>query len=289
MRGVGECVAWTKSDQVRFAAACLRAVPSGQSRVADVIGVVRNATSQPYERAALEAAVIDLALRQANTNLFELSGVAPRPVRFLVSFDALADPVRFLGGYLDASPAARIKLDVDPAWSDETFRGLASLERVVVLDLKQRGDLSTAERAHAALPEALIEDPPLDTAESQGEAPVPHSLRARVSLDISILTARNVETLPFSPAAINVKPARMGSVMEALRTVGACRGAGIATYVGGMFEVGPGRSQVQVLASLTSPEAWNDVAPLTNTPQAPHPESPLTLPVDFTGLGFEVA
>ncbi len=310
--GLGECVAWTAAEQERFAAVCRRAVLHGRGRVAGIVPAVRAVTADPYERAALEAALVDLALRQAGTNLFELAGVAPRTVRFVVSFDSSGDPVPLLRRFLDGSPGAWIKLDVDPAWPDETFRDLASLERVVVLDLKLRGDLRTAERAHAALPDALVEDPRLDEAPRgrPGEAPpsvaeayaggatpaeivgraagkVSPGLRARISFDAPILSAPDVEALPLVPAAINVKPARTGGLFEALHAIAACRRAGIATYVGGMFEVGPGRSQAQVLASLFSSESWNDVAPIPATLDAPRPASPLVVPGDFTGLGFD--
>ena len=38
-------------------------------------------------------------------------------------------------------------------------------------------------------------------------------------------------------------------------------GAGAGAYGGGQFELGPGRGQIQHLASLFHPDAPNDVAP----------------------------
>ncbi len=310
--GLGECVAWTKADQERFAAVCRGAALPPRGRLAEIVSAVRAATPDAYQRAALEAAVLDLALCQAGPNLFELSGAAPRPVRFAVSFDSSGDPLPILRRFLETSPGARIKLDVDPAWTDATLEGLASLQSVVVLDLKLRGDLRTAERVHAAMPEALVEDPRLDETPRvrSGEEPPPvrkayaagatpaeivgaaagwasAGLRARASFDGPILRAGDVTALPLVPAAINVKPARMGGFFEALRGIAACRQAGISTYVGGMFEVGPGRSQVQVLASLFSPQAWNDVAPIPIALDASRLSSTLVVRADFIGLGFD--
>jgi hypothetical protein len=310
--GHGECVAWTKAEQERFAAFGRGAALPARGRVAEFVSALRTATADAYQRAALEAAVLDLALRQAGTNLFELSGVAPRPVRFAVSFDSSGDPLPVLQSFLETSPGARIKLDIEPDWTDQTLEGLAALESVVVLDLKLRGDLRTAERVHAAMPNALVEDPRLDERPRarSGEEPPPvrrayaagatpaeivgaaagrasAGLRARASFDGPILSAGDVTALPLVPAAINVKPARMGGFFEALRAIAACRGAGISTYVGGMFEVGPGRSQVQVLASLFSPGAWNDVAPIPAALDAARLASTLAVPADFIGLGFD--
>src|SRR5438034_8221284 len=54
-------------------------VPRGRwARLGEWAEAMRARFSDPYERAALEAAAIDLALRQAGTNLFQLAGVTPR-------------------------------------------------------------------------------------------------------------------------------------------------------------------------------------------------------------------
>jgi len=46
--------------------------------------------------------------------------------------------------------------------------------------------------------------------------------------------------LPFHPAAVNVKPARMGGVLEALACVARCDAAGVSVYFGGMSGVNYG-------------------------------------------------
>ncbi len=57
-----------------------------------------------------------------------------------------------------------------------------------------------------------------------------------------------------------------------------CAEHGIAIYGGGQFELGPGRGQIQHLASLFHPDGPNDVAPReynAGGPRAGLPESPL--------------
>src|SRR5947208_1404155 len=61
----------------------------------------------PYARAALEAAAIDLGLRQARTDLFRLFGVTPQPVRYVVSFGRVADPAAEGRRY----PGVELKID----------------------------------------------------------------------------------------------------------------------------------------------------------------------------------
>ena len=60
---------------------------------------------------------------------------------------------------------------------------------------------------------------------------------------------------------LNLKPARFGSVRALFDTYDYCAAHGIGAYGGGMFEQGPGRGQLQYLASLFHPDAPNDLAP----------------------------
>jgi hypothetical protein len=123
-----------------------------------------------------------------------------------------------------------------------------------VLDFKGAGGAADLERA-CRVPRALVEDPP-------PSAPLPDALRDRLSADAPITSAGVLDTLPVRPAAVNVKPARMGGVLEALACVAWCDAAGVSVYFGGMFEVGVGRRQLWDLAALLAPDAPNDVAPI---------------------------
>ena len=61
----------------------------------------------------------------------------------------------------------------------------------------------------------------------------------------------------------------------------------VGAYGGGMFEQGPGRGQLQYLASLFHPDAPNDVAPTgynLQTPTRDLPRSPLAPEPHATGF-----
>jgi hypothetical protein len=217
-----------------------------------------------YRRWAFESAALDLALRQAGRSLAEAVGREPRPVRFVVSkrFDSI-DVLRKL---LDRYPGTRFKLDPTSDWSDELVAELASLAGVEVVDLKgaYRGtmvdlppDPVLYERVARAFPEAWIEDPAL-TDETE---PVLEPYRDRITWDAPIHSVADAVSLPFQPRTLNVKPSRFGPVRELFAFYDHCAEHGIALYGGGQFELGPGRGQVQYLASLFCPDAPNDVAP----------------------------
>ena len=95
-----------------------------------------------------------------------------------------------------------------------------------------------------------------------------------------------MEALPFRPRTLNCKPSRFGSVKRLFDFYDACAHEGIALYGGGQYELGPGRGQIQRLASVFHPDAPNDVAPSgynAAEPVAGLPTSPLP-PVDDVGF-----
>jgi hypothetical protein len=216
--------------------------------------VVRN-----YRQWAFEAAALDLALRQAGLRFDETVGRVAEPVHFVVS------PA---SGFSEFPPEARLKID-----AVDLRPGLP----VDVVDFKGSGDQTAVEAAVALYPDALLEDPPVV---------VPG---ARASWDIPITSASEIRRLPDRPSAINVKPARLGSVADLFDLYAHCTAEGIDMYGGGQHEVGPGRAQIQLLASLFHPQAPNDVAPAGyNEPNAADglPRSPLEL-LPRVGFGLE--
>lgn len=249
--GYGEHVGWTDAEHAGF-----RQAAAGVSLGSWKLGAWAKAlASRPaYDRAALEAAALDLALRQRGTTLLEFSGATPVPVRYVVSFERVDDPVamaeRIAGGSVE------LKVDADSAWPDETWRRLAAGGRIAVIDFKLTGDAADHERASRHAPEAWIEDP------RPGTVPWSPTLQRRLSADAAVTSTAALDTLVPVPAAVNVKPARMGGVLEAIACLESCRARGIPTYIGGMFEVGVGRKLSAVLATLACPESPNDIAPL---------------------------
>jgi hypothetical protein len=261
--GRGECVAWTAAEQDAFAAACGRLGLPPSVPLGELSPILAIELDDPYHRAAVEGAAIDLALRQAATNLFRVAGRRAAPVRFCRSIGRTADPLAAIAPLHEADPDARVKLDV-PAegWPPATWAALARAGRVVVLDFKRESDIDQVRIAHRALPEAWLEDPPAEaiTLDPRG------AWLQRVSLDGYVLAAVDLDDPEIPPAAVNIKAPRVGGWLEALRCLEECRRRDLHAYVGGMFEVDVGRSQARVLASLFTAESWNDLAPLAAAP-----------------------
>jgi hypothetical protein len=239
-----------------------------------------------HRRWGYESAALDLALRQDGHSLAEALGREPQPVRYVVS-----TRIERLRGWLALYPELRFKLDASSDWADDLIEELASLGRVDTIDFKgvYRGDFGEPanadlyRRVAEAFPEAWLEDPGL-TPETD-EVLRPH--RDRITWDAPIHSVADVDGLPFPPRALNVKPSRFGTLRRLFDFYDVAAERGISLYGGGQFELGPGRGQIQYLASLCHPEGPNDVAPggfNEPEPRAGLPESPLELRLAATGF-----
>jgi L-alanine-DL-glutamate epimerase-like enolase superfamily enzyme len=249
--------------------------------------------SQGYRTWAYESAALDLALRQAGAPLHEVLGLEPRPVRFVVSLrlgePPTIEPVR---QRLDLYPGLRFKLDPTSSWDDRVIADLLDTGAVDSVDFKsfysgtivdQPADPVLYRRVVEAFPDAWIEDPAL-TPETE---PVLAPHRERFSWDAPIHSIADIEALPYPARMVNIKPSRMGGLRSLLDAYDYCRERGIGNYGGGQFELGPGRGQIQYLASLFHADAPNDVAPSGfNLPTTPTglPESPLPPQPSPTGF-----
>jgi hypothetical protein len=232
-----------------------------------------------YRRWAYESAGLDLALRQAGRSLAEAVGREPRPIRFAASPRTVV-----VHRWLELYPRLRFKLDPVSAWDEAQADELARTGAIDVLDLKgaYRGtsvDQPPDPRLYRLVAERFsepwIEDPNLDDPEC---AAILEPHRDRITWDAVLHSVADVERLPFPPRTINVKPSRFGSVRELFAVYEHCEANGIGMYGGGQFELGPGRGQIQLLASLFHPDGSNDVAPGGYNEPEPRPglpESPL--------------
>jgi hypothetical protein len=302
--GEGEDITWDQVDQIEL----LRGGGDlhwlhGERTLDDfcsLLGLVNLFPRAPirdsarfYRRWAFESAALDLALRQNGLSLGDALGREVRPVNFVASI-RLGEPpsVRGLHGWLRQNPSLRLKLDPTPGWDDALVDALAALGCVDVIDFKGAyRNLSVAmapepglyRRVIEGLPDAWIEDP--------ASAPAVDELlehhQDRVSWDEPIHSIADVERLPRRPRMLNVKPARFGSLRALFDTYDWCETHGVGLYGGGMFEQGPGRGQLQYLASLFHPEGPNDIAPPEyNLQVAPNDLPPAPLAPDPAPTGF---
>jgi hypothetical protein len=254
--------------------------------------------SRSYRRWAFESAALDLALRQADTSLARLLDREPRPVTFVISMrltppgseeTSTIEPIR---KRLELYPTLRFKLDPTNDWSDELIARLAETGAVDSLDLKgqYKGtpvDVDTDpvlyRKLVEAFPDAWLEDPDVN----EDTRPILDPVAERVTWDAIIHSVADIESLPWPPRMVNVKPSRFGPLRELFAGYDHCEQNRIGAYGGGQWELGPGRGQIQYLASIFHPETPNDVAPSgynTHGTEPGLPSSPLDPEPSETGF-----
>ncbi len=252
--------------------------------------------SRLYRRWAFESAALDLALKQAGTNLAEYLGRELKPLNFVASMGLTGGPggtksdIGLLQAKLDRYPDLKFKLDPSLDWDQELIDALAATGAVNTLDLKgqYKGTVVDIEtdpelyrRLAESFPDAWLEDPDV-TPETRE---VLDGRWDRVTWDAPIHSVADIEALEHKPRVINIKPSRMGGLRSTLDAYDWCDANGVGAYGGGQWELGIGRIQIQYLASLFHPDNPNDTSPVGYNAALPEPGLPAS-PMTVDGNGF---
>jgi hypothetical protein len=292
--GLGEDVTYDAVDHVALQGAGPTLDLTGHATLGefcDFMGGVDTFPAEPqrdvsrrYRRWAFEAAALDLALRQAGIGLAEALGREPHPVTFVCSMrlspgEGQPSSIETLRRKLDRYPGLRFKLDPTNDWTDELVAELVETGAVDSLDLKgfYKGtavDVETDPELYAklieAFPDAWIEDPDVN----EETRPIVEPVRDRLTWDAPIHSIEDIEALPWPPRMVNIKPSRIGGLRDLCETYDFCGERKIGAYGGGQWELGVGRGQIQVLASLFHPDTPNDTAPRGYNEADPPPGLP---------------
>ncbi len=305
--GLGEDVTYDALDHVALqdAGATLELTgPTTLGEFCELVGGLDTFPAEPqrdvsrlYRRWAFESAALDLALRQAGTGIAPALGREPSPVNFVCSMRLSPggeepSTIETLNRKLDRYPDLRFKLDPTNDWTDELIAALVATGAVESLDLKgqYKGTVVDVEtdpelyrKLIEAFPDAWLEDPDVN----DETRPILEPVRDRLTWDAPIHSIADIESRPWPPKMVNVKPSRIGGLRALCETYDYCAERGIGAYGGGQWELGVGRGQIQVLASLFHPDTANDTAPRGYNeadPPAGLPTSPMEPRLSETGF-----
>jgi O-succinylbenzoate synthase len=257
VEGWGECVAaeapWYSSEWTGGAWIVLRdfLVPAAlEGRPAGMRG-------HPMAGAALEVALVDLALRRRGQSLSaHLGGVRDRvecgvSVGLQDSIDELLSQVeRFVGaGY------RRVKLKIKPGQDVLLVRAVRDSFPDIPLTVDANAAYSISDADRLAELDAFglkyIEQP-LGPERLLDHADLQEKLVTPICLDETITSAAVAADAIRLGACrvVNIKLGRVGGLIEAVRIHDLARDAGVPVWCGGMLETGIGRAANLALASL---------------------------------------
>lgn len=253
-------------------------------------------------KAGMELALWDLFAQRAGLSLQRFIGAEGDRVKVGVSVGIQPSPeqlVTVVGGYLDQG-YRRVKLKIKPGRdvSDTTAIRRAFPNLLLQVDGNSVYRLSDLERLQAldGLDLLLIEQP-LAQDDIIDHAKLQPKLNTAVCLDESIHSMTHARWAMELGACkiINIKPARVSGLHEAIRIHDYCRAGGVPVWMGGMLETGIGRAANVAVASLPGFTLPGDISAsaryfhedVIDPPFILNPDSTLTVPTG-QGLGVHV-
>lgn len=278
--GWGECAALPErgyvAEDIDAAQAALadELVPAlragaGGDVSAEAVGRLPGWRAHPLAAAALEMALLDAELGAAGRSLAAFLGGARPEVEAGVALGIAASTAELVDQVGEALHEGyrRVKLKVRPGWDVEPVRAVR--ERFgdsVTLQVDANGAYRPSDAGHLraldAFGLAMIEQP-LPAPSLTEHAELSRALRTPVCLDESITSAAVARSAVAmgAVAVVNLKPGRMGGLLEARRAHDECERAGVPVWCGGMLESGLGRAANLGLASLPGFVLPGDLVP----------------------------
>ncbi|RLC84229.1 MAG: o-succinylbenzoate synthase [Chloroflexi bacterium] len=253
-------------------------------------------------KTGLEEALWDVEARQKGVSVAQLLGGTRERVASGVSIGIQDTPEELLErieGFVKQG-YRRVKIKIKPGWDVEIVRAVrrAFPDLPLMVDANSAYRLSDAEHL-AALDEfdLMMIEQPLAYDDIYEHSLLQRRLRTPLCLDESIHTpaqARAALELG-SCRIINIKPGRVGGLMQARRIHDLCLERGVPVWCGGLLEVGIGRAHNVAIASLPGYTLPGDISASDRYFERDVVDPPFTLNHDGTitvptglGLGVEV-
>lgn len=253
-------------------------------------------------KAGVEMGLWDLLGKRDGRSLKEMFGGAREKVEVGVSIgiqESASALVRTVESYL-ADGYRRVKVKIKPGREVEE----AVAVRKSYPDLRLQVDANSAytlETASALMPlddlDLLLIEQPLFEDDIWDHRKLQAQLKTPICLDESILTPRHARYALEMEACrnINIKPARVGGLSQAIMIHDYCRERGIPVWCGGTLETGVGRASNLAVASLPGYVLPGDISAsdryyhrdITNERFTLNGDSTITVP-DKPGLGVTI-
>jgi O-succinylbenzoate synthase len=223
----------------------------------ELVGLFGPIKGNRFARAGLELACADLLCRAQGRPLAEWLGGTRATVESGVSLGIEEDARQLLAridGHL-AEGYRRIKLKIAPGRDVDVVRSVREDHPGLPLQVDANSAYTLEDATHLARLDEfglLMIEQPLADDDIVDHAALQRRLRTSICLDESLHSAADVrKALELgSCRVVNVKPGRVGGLLEARRIHDLCAAQGVPVWCGGMHEFGIGRAANVALASL---------------------------------------
>ncbi|MCI2429191.1 o-succinylbenzoate synthase [Candidatus Acetothermia bacterium] len=312
LTGYGECVAgagpWYSYETIQTAWHVLEdfIVPEilGQE-IASTEELQRRSgrvRGHPMAKAGLEAALWDLLAQARNVSLANLLGGTKERIESGISIGIQQDISELLRVIEQraAQGYKRIKLKIKPGWDREVLKAVRKRFPQMQLMADANAAYRFSEREHLKQLDEfglLMLEQPLDYDDLIDHAALQKELKTPICLDESIKTPEDARKALDLGACkiINIKPGRVGGLLNAKKIHDLCWERGVPVWCGGMLETGIGRAANVALASLPGFTLPNDISASARYWREDMIEPPFVLEADATirvptgpGLGVHV-
>jgi o-succinylbenzoate synthase len=208
-------------------------------------------------KGGMEAAILDAECRLRGQSLAARLGAVVDRVPSGVSIGIQSSEAELLdtvGRYV-AEGYRRVKLKIEPGNDVAIVRTVreAFPDIALQVDANQAYTLDDAATLAQLDPFDLLHiEQPLDEDDLHGHAELARMIRTPICLDESIVSVRScAEAIRLGAVhVVNIKPGRVGGLLEAVRIHDVCVEAGVPVWCGGMLETGIGRAANLALAAL---------------------------------------
>lgn len=224
-------------------------------------------TALPMAHAALETAAIDIDLRRRDVSavdaLAKVFGTPRTGIEWcaVLGLEPTLDEVELAA----LAGAAQLKIKIAPRRDVDPIR----MVRDAYPEFPIAADANGSYPTHSAVPSELSDlglaylEQPVAPEDLRGSARVAHRLGVPIALDESIRSrATLLEAIEVGAGSVlNVKPARLGGLVETSRVLLEARDADLGVFVGGMLETGVGRAVALAVAAQAPCTLPADVGP----------------------------
>jgi len=228
--------------------------------------LLQRVVGHPITRAGVEFAFWDLWAKKQGISLSKYIGATKDAIPVGVSLGMQKDPEVLLEQIRTslAEGYQRVKLKIAPRCDLKTVELVRKHFPKCVLSVDANSSYRPAERAALlALDHFDLEmiEQPLSAGDLYEHSRLQRELRTPICLDESIESSLDAEAAIALGACkiINIKPARVGGMLETLRISKAAEAAGVLTWCGGLLETGLGTAINLAVAALPNFSLANDV------------------------------